>query len=116
MPLQLGTNESLRDTGKVLCRFNDGILARVFEHSTLEELAKYSSSPIINALSDLHHPLQTLADIMTVRESFGSEKGLTVAWVGDGNNIIHSLLIGGAKVSSNDGASSGLYAPPRRFV
>lgn len=96
---QLGTNESLRDTSKVLCRFNDGILARVFEHSTLEELAKYSTSPIINALSDLHHPLQTLADIMTVQEAYGSEKGVTVAWIGDGNNVIHSLLIGGAKVS-----------------
>ena len=69
--IQLGVNESMRDTANVLCRFNDIILARVFGHDDVMELAKYSSKPVINALSDLYHPLQTLADLMTLKERFG---------------------------------------------
>lgn len=90
---QLGTNEALCDTARVLSRFNSCILARVFEHSTIEELAAESSVPIINGLSDTYHPLQALADALTMQEHCGgSLEGKRLAWVGDGNNIIHSLL------------------------
>jgi ornithine carbamoyltransferase len=101
--IQLGINESMQDTANVLARFNDIILARVFGHSDILELAKYSSAPVINALSDLHHPLQTLADLMVLEEHFGTEnmKGKTLAWVGDGNNIIHDLMLGSVKLGMN---------------
>jgi ornithine carbamoyltransferase len=101
--IQLGVNESMRDTANVLARFNDVILARVFGHADVVELAKYSSVPVINALSDLHHPLQTLADLMTLQEHFGKEniKGKTVAWVGDGNNVLHDLMLGSAILGMN---------------
>jgi ornithine carbamoyltransferase len=95
--IQLGVNETMEDTAKVLCRFNDILLARVFGHGDIVELAKYSSVPIINALSDKYHPLQTLADLMVLRQHFGDLKGKTLAWVGDGNNIIHDLMIGAIK-------------------
>ena len=101
--IQLGVNESMRDTASVLSRFNDVILARVFGHTDVVELAKYSNVPVINALSDLHHPLQTLADLMTLQEHFGKEnlKGKTVAWVGDGNNVLHDLALGSAILGMN---------------
>lgn len=96
--VQLGVNESMRDTSNVLSRFNDIILARVFGHNEVVELDKYSSKPIINALSDKYHPLQTLADLMTLHEVWdGQLKGKTLGWVGDGNNIIHDLMIGAIK-------------------
>jgi len=95
--IQLGVNESMRDTSSVLCRFNDIILARVFAHADVEELAQYSSVPVINALSDKYHPLQTLADLMALKEHFGSVKGKSLSWVGDGNNVIHDLMIGAIK-------------------
>lgn len=90
--IQLGKNETLRDTANVLGRYNDIILARVFEHDTIVELCKHSSVPVINGLSDTHHPLQLLADAQTIREAFGTTEGLTIAWVGDGNNILHTFL------------------------
>jgi len=98
--IQLGVNESMQDTANVLARFNDIILARVFGHEDILELAKYSSVPVINALSNLHHPLQTLADLMVLEEHFGTEniKGKTLSWVGDGNNIIHDLMLGSVKL------------------
>jgi ornithine carbamoyltransferase len=101
--IQLGVNESMRDTANVLARFNDVILARVFAHNDVVELAKYSDRPIINALSDLHHPLQTLADIMTLQEHFGRDNlaGKTVAWVGDGTNVLHDLALGSAILGMN---------------
>jgi ornithine carbamoyltransferase len=100
--IQLGVNESMRDTANVLARFNSIILARVFAHSDILELAKYSSVPVINALSDLHHPLQTLADLMALQEHFGDDlKGKTVAWVGDGNNVLHDLMLGSVKMGMN---------------
>jgi ornithine carbamoyltransferase len=96
--IQLGVNESMRDTSNVLARYNDIILARVFAHKDVEELAKYSKVPVINALSDKYHPLQTLADLMTLKEHFGNDlKGLKLAWVGDGNNVFHDLMIGSIK-------------------
>lgn len=99
--IQLGVNETLKDTAKVLCRFNDIILARVFAHADVVELAKESSVPVINALSDKYHPLQTLADLMTLKEHFKSLKGLTLSWVGDGNNVLHDLMIGALKQGMN---------------
>jgi ornithine carbamoyltransferase len=100
--VQLGVNESMRDTASVLSRFNSLILARVFGHKDITELAKYATVPIINALSDLHHPLQTLADLMALQQHFGKDlKGKTVAWVGDGNNVLHDLMLGSVKMGMN---------------
>jgi len=100
--IQLGVNESMKDTALVLSRFNSIILARVFGHSDVLELAKYATVPVINALSDMHHPLQTLADLMTLQEHFGNNlAGKTVAWVGDGNNVLHDLALGGATLGMN---------------
>jgi len=97
--IQLGVNESMRDTASVLSRFNDLILARVYAHSDITELAKYSEVPIINALSDLHHPLQTLADLMALQQHFGKDlSGKTIAWVGDGNNVLNDLMLGSLKM------------------
>ena len=94
--IQLGVNESMRDTACVLSRFNSLILARVFRHSDVEELAHHATVPVINALSDMHHPLQTLADIMAMQQHFGRHddalQGKTVSWVGDGNNVLHDLM------------------------
>eukprot|EP00934_Nitzschia_sp_Nitz4_P004224 Nitzschia sp. Nitz4//scaffold86_size83305//67837//68929//NITZ4_005271-RA/size83305-snap-gene-0.174-mRNA-1//-1//CDS//3329559277//4214//frame0 len=100
--IQLGVNESMRDTACVLSRFNSLILARVYAHADVQELAKYATVPIINALSDLHHPLQTLADLMALQQHFGKDlSGKTVAWVGDGNNVLHDLMLGSVKVGMN---------------
>ncbi|CAN0444841.1 unnamed protein product, partial [Discosporangium mesarthrocarpum] len=83
---------------QVLSGFNSLVLARVFAHSDAEELAAEAEVPVINALSDLHHPLQTLADLMTIKERFGHLEGLTLSWVGDGNNVLHDLMLGAAKM------------------
>jgi ornithine carbamoyltransferase len=95
--IQLGHGENLLDTSKVLSRFNSSILARVFEHQTIEQLAEHSTVPVINALSEKYHPLQILADLLTLQEHIGGDSGdlsgLKVAWVGDGNNILHSLMV-----------------------
>jgi ornithine carbamoyltransferase len=100
--IQLGVNETMRDTASVLARFNSIILARVYAHSDITELAKYSTVPTINALSDLHHPLQTLADLMALQQHFGNDlTGKTVAWVGDGNNVLHDLMLGSVKMGMN---------------
>jgi len=101
--IQLGVNESMRDTAQVLSRFNTSILARVYGHDDVTELAKYATVPVINALSDLHHPLQTLADLMALEEHFGDESlnTKTLAWVGDGNNVLHDLLLGSVKLGMN---------------
>lgn len=101
--IQLGVNESMKDTALVLSRFNSIILARVFAHSDIRELANHATVPVINALSELHHPLQTLADIMALEDHFGTEsiRGKTLSWVGDGNNVLHDLMFGCAKVGMN---------------
>ncbi|MDH5404259.1 MAG: ornithine carbamoyltransferase, partial [Candidatus Heimdallarchaeota archaeon] len=93
--IQLGTNETLKDTALVLSRFNDIILARVFDHADVVTLAKEGTVPVINALSDKYHPLQILADFMTIKEKFGRLDNLTLAWVGDGNNVLHSIMVAG---------------------
>lgn len=95
---QLGRGESTADTARVLSRYIDCLVARVNNHGDLEEMAKYASIPVINALSDLHHPCQAVADLYTVWEKFGTLEGLKVAYVGDGNNVCNSLLIGCSKL------------------
>lgn len=100
--LQLGRGESIYDTANVLARYLDGIMIRTFEHEKVEELAKHSSVPVINGLSDTHHPAQILADLLTILEHKGKLKGLKLCYVGDGNNnIAHSLMEGAAKVGMN---------------
>jgi ornithine carbamoyltransferase len=94
--MQLGRGETVPDTARVLSRFVQAVMIRTFEHSKVEDLAASASIPIINGLSDSHHPCQALADYLTMRERFGKLKGLTLVYVGDGNNVAHSLLIGGA--------------------
>jgi ornithine carbamoyltransferase len=95
--LQLGRGETIEDTGRVLSRYVDAIVLRTFEQERLEVLAGAASVPVVNSLSDFEHPCQALADLFTVRERAGSLEGRTLAYVGDGNNVAHSLLLAGAK-------------------
>ncbi len=88
----IGKRESVADVGRVLCRFNDMIMARLFDHSHIVELAKYASCPVVNGLTDFNHPCQIIADIFSVREALGSLDDIKVAYIGDGNNIVHSWL------------------------
>ena len=96
--IQLGRGEPISDTAQVLSRMVDGIMIRTFKQSDLEALAKYGSIPIINGLTDEFHPCQVLADLMTIYEKKGTLKGLKLAFVGDGNNMAHSLMIGCSKL------------------
>jgi len=96
--LQLGRGETVADTARVLDRYVNGIVARVFAQGDLEELAQYAKVPVINALSDLYHPCQALCDLYTIWERKGSLEGLKLTYVGDGNNVCNSLLIGCSKV------------------
>ena len=90
--LQLGRGETIADTARVLSRYLTALVIRTFEQARVEELARYASIPIVNALTDDHHPCQALADVMTLQEEFGGFTGLRVAFVGDGNNVCHSLI------------------------
>ena len=98
---QLGRGETIADTARVLSRYVDGVVARVYRQSDLEEMAKYASIPIINALSDLFHPCQIVADLYTIWEKWGFLRGLKLAYIGDGNNVCNSLLIGCSKLGVN---------------
>ena len=99
--LQLGRGETIADTARVLSRYVDGIMARVFSHQTILDLTRYSSVPVINGLSDFSHPCQGLADLFTIHEKKGRLSGLKLAYVGDGNNVAHSLIFGCSKVGMN---------------
>jgi len=99
--LQLGRGETIADTAQVLSRYVNGIMARVFAHQTILDLVKYSRVPVINGLSDFTHPCQGLADLFTIYEKKGRLSGLKLAYVGDGNNVAHSLLYGCSKVGMN---------------
>ena len=93
--MQLSRGESHADTAKTLSRYTDMIMARVFDHSTLEELAKHSSIPVINGLSNSFHPCQILADLLTIYENKKKLRGLKVAWIGDGNRCVQFLAVSG---------------------
>ena len=90
--IQLGRGEPIRDTARVLSRYLDGIMIRTYDHADVEELARYGSIPVINGLTDLLHPCQVLADLLTVREALGGWDGKVVAWIGDGNNMANSWI------------------------
>ncbi|MGQ9707058.1 MAG: ornithine carbamoyltransferase [bacterium] len=94
--IQIGKRETVEDAAIVLSSMAHGIMARVFVHETIEELSEYSLVPVINGLSDLLHPCQGLADYMTIYEKFGRLDGIKLAYIGDGNNVCHSLMLGGA--------------------
>jgi ornithine carbamoyltransferase len=97
--IQIGRGEPIRDTAKVLSRYVDGIMARTFAHKTVTDLAEHASVPVINGLTDLAHPCQVMADYFTAWEKFGGDlKGRKIAWIGDGNNMAHSLMFGAPKV------------------
>ena len=89
---QLGRGEPIEDTARVLSRYVQGIMIRTFAHADVEAMAKYATVPVINGLTDLHHPCQVLADVLTVRQHLGSHEGKTVAWIGDGNNMANSWI------------------------
>jgi ornithine carbamoyltransferase len=99
--LQLGRGESIGDTARTISRYVNGMMARVFAHQTILDLARYASVPVINGLSDFSHPCQGLADLFTVYEKKGRLEGLKLAYVGDGNNVAHSLIEGGSKMGMN---------------
>ncbi len=94
--LQLGRGEPIKDTARVLSRYVHAVMMRVRDHSTIEEFAKYSTVPVINGLSNLEHPCQVLADLLTIYEYRGDLKDVTLAWVGDGNNVCNSLILASA--------------------
>jgi ornithine carbamoyltransferase len=96
--LGLGVRESVADIGRLFSRYVDGIVIRTFAHEEVEELARYAAVPVINGLTDQHHPCQILADLLTIQEKFGRYAGVKVAWVGDGNNVANSWLQGAAKM------------------
>jgi len=115
--LQLARGETIADTARVLSRHVHLIAARVRRHADLEELAKWASIPVVNALSDLDHPLQTLADLMTIWERFGRFKGLKLAWIGDGNNVCNSTLIGASKLGLDVWVATPRgYEPNPRYI
>ena len=96
--LQIGRGEPVEDTARVLSRYLDGIMIRTFEQKEVEDLAEFGSIPIINGLTDLYHPCQVLADLMTIREIKGNFKGLKACYIGDGNNMANSIAVGCLKV------------------
>ena len=96
--IQLGHGEPLSDTSRVLSRYADAVMARLFDHEDLVEIADYADIPVINGLTDDAHPCQTLADLLTIREAYGGFDGVEAAWIGDGNNVGQSLVVGAAMV------------------
>ncbi len=116
--IQLGRGEPIYDTAKVLSRYLDGIMARTFAHKTVTDLAQYASVPVINGLTDLSHPCQSMTDFFTAWEHFGGElKGRKLAYIGDGNNMAHSLMFTASKVGMDISiATPGGYAPDATIV
>ena len=115
--LQLGKSENISDTAKVLSRYLNGIMIRTFDHQDVVDLARYASIPIINGLTDLLHPCQVLADLFTILEKKNSLRGLKLAYIGDGNNMAHSLLNGCSKVGMHLSiASPSGYTPRKEIV
>jgi len=98
---QLGRGEPIKDTARVLSRYCDALAIRTFSQQEIEEYAEWSTIPVINALTDLEHPCQALADYLTIQEKFGSLKGINLSYIGDGNNVAHSLMICGSMLGVN---------------
>ncbi len=115
--IQLGRGETIHDTAKVLSRYLDGIMIRTYSHDDVLELAEYADIPVINGLTDLLHPCQVLADLLTIKEYKGALSGLKLVYVGDGNNMAHSLMFGGAKMGMHVViASPEGYKPDEKIV
>jgi ornithine carbamoyltransferase len=115
--LQLSRGESIQDTAKTISLYADCLVARVYSHNTIVELAQHCKIPVINGLSDFFHPCQILADLMTIFEHKTRFKGLTLAWIGDGNNVCNDLLIGCAKMGLNVRAAIPQgYEPPIKIL
>jgi ornithine carbamoyltransferase len=115
--LQMGRGEPIKDTARVLSRYLDGIMIRTYSHDDVIELARYAEIPIINGLTDLLHPCQVLADLMTIEEHKGSLQGKKLTYIGDGNNMAHSLMFGGAKTGMEIViASPSGYLPNQEVV
>jgi len=115
--LQTSRNESIKDTARILGDYLDIIIARVYEHNTVLQLSQYSNIPVINGLSDLEHPTQAVSDLYTIYERQGSLHGLNLAYVGDGNNVCNSLLLGAALTGMNmTAACPPGYQPPNQIV
>ena len=116
--LQIGRGEPIEDTARVLSRYLDGVMIRTFEHEKLVKFAKYATIPVINGLTDLLHPCQVLADLLTIREHLGKNlKGLKLAYIGDGNNMANSLMYGCAKMGMDFVAATPEgYEPDRGVV
>lgn len=114
--LQMGRGESIEDTARVLSRYLDAIMIRTFEQSDVEDLAKYGTIPIVNGLTDLYHPCQVLADLMTIQEYKGELEGLKLAFVGDGNNMANSLIVGARKVGAQIAVASPKGYQPNSII
>ncbi len=106
--LQIGRGETIADTARVLSRYVDVLMLRTFEHSTVVEMARHATVPVINGLTDELHPCQALADLMTVHQEFGELRGRRIAYIGDGNNVAHSLMIACARA----GVDFSIASPP----
>lgn len=114
---KIGEREPLKDVARNLARWTDAIVARTFAQETVDELARWSGVPVINALTDLYHPCQAFADMLTLREQFGKLKGLKLAFVGDGNNVAHSLLLACSRLGVNCAvATPGGYEPSASVI
>lgn len=114
---QIGRGEPVQDTARVLSRYVDGIMIRTFEQAEVEALAQFGSVPVINGLTDFCHPCQVLADLMTVREFKGALEGLKLCFIGDGNNMMNSLIVGGLKVGmAVSVACPEGYRPPQEIL
>lgn len=115
--LQIGRGEPVQDTARVLSRYLSGIMIRTFEQKEVEDLAEFGSIPVINGLTDFSHPCQVLADLMTIREFKGSLAGLKMCFIGDGNNMANSLIVGGLKVGMKVSiACPDDYQPPKEIL
>lgn len=115
--LQIGRGEPVQDTARVLSRYLDGIMIRTFAQKEVEDFAEYGSVPVINGLTDFCHPCQVLADLMTVREKFGGLKGLKLCFIGDGNNMANSLIVGGLKTGMKVSvATPSAYQPAEEIL
>jgi ornithine carbamoyltransferase len=114
--LQLGRGETVADTARVLSRFVQGITARVYSHNTVIQLAQHASVPVVNALSNWEHPLQILADLMTMRQRFDRLDGLKIAWIGDGNNVCNSMILAAAIMGMSIVAASPKGFEPKAKI